>query len=75
VAKCFILEFDRQAFVEASLRTDEELMEFFKERLVWENEKEVEDMLAKGLFARLYEPQLMLRGIRSSLVSKGKISE
>jgi hypothetical protein len=60
--------------VEASLRTDEELMEFFMDRLVWDNEKEVGDLLTLGLFGRLFEPQLMLRGIRQSLIASGKIS-
>lgn len=75
VAKCFILDFDRLAFMEASLRTDDELMDFFKERLVWDNEKDVNELMQKGLFARLYEPQLMLRGIKQSLIAKGKINE
>lgn len=74
VTKCFILDFDRQAFIEASLRSDEELMEFFRERLVWDNQKDVDELLNIGLFGRLYEPQLMLRGIKQSLIASGKIS-
>ena len=75
VDKCFILDFDRQAFLEASLRTDDELMEFFMDRLVWDNEEEVDDLLTLGLFGRLFEPQLMLRGIRQGLIASGKISD
>lgn len=60
--QCFILNFDRLAFLEASLKTEEELMEFFKQRLVWEDKETVASLVKKGLFLRLYEPQLLLRG-------------
>jgi hypothetical protein len=73
VEKCFILDFDRLAFMEASLSTDDELMRFFKDRLVWDDKSEVDDLLKKGLFGRLYEPQLLLRGIKQSLMQRGKI--
>jgi Glycosyl transferase family 2 len=65
--RCFILPFDRMAFLEASLKTDDKLMDFFKERLVWEDNESVVKLVRKGLFARLYEPQLMIRGLRQAL--------
>lgn len=60
--RCFILPFDRMAFLEASLKNDKELMEWFKQRLVWDDPAVVNDLLKKGLFMRIYEPQLMIRG-------------
>ncbi|KAL4433671.1 hypothetical protein ABPG75_000112 [Micractinium tetrahymenae] len=56
--RCFILPFDRMAFLEASLKKDNELMDWFKQRLVWEDPAVVNDLLKKGLFTRIYEPQV-----------------
>eukprot|EP00887_Chlorella_sp_A99_P005888 scaffold1.g5888.t1 len=65
--RCFILPFDRRgrggmAFLEASLKTDEELLKWFRERLVWSDPEVVNDLLKKGLFARIYEPQARSQG-------------
>ncbi|GAB4823201.1 hypothetical protein N2152v2_010247 [Parachlorella kessleri] len=65
--RCFILPFDRIAFLEASLKSDEELMRWFRERLVWEEPGVVNDLLKKGLLARLYEPQIMVRGVLAAM--------
>lgn len=46
-----------QAFLAASLKTDDELIGWFKERLVWDNTETVVEMLKSGLFVRAYEPQ------------------
>lgn len=70
VEKCFILDFDRIAFIEASLRSDAELMKFFKDRLVWDNTETVTNLVNIGLFGRLYEPQLLLRGIKEAVRQK-----
>ncbi|KAL4853226.1 hypothetical protein ACK3TF_005740 [Chlorella vulgaris] len=60
--RCFILPFDRMAFLEASLKNDTELMGWFRQHLVWSDPAVVNDLLKKGLFTRVYEPQLMIRG-------------
>ncbi|KAK9809195.1 hypothetical protein WJX72_011143 [[Myrmecia] bisecta] len=57
--RCFILPFDRMAFLAASLKSDTELMEWFRERLVWNDPKVVIDLLRNGLFVRLYTPQVL----------------
>lgn len=44
--------------MEASLKSDDELMQWFRDRLVWGDPGVVTDLLKKGLFARLYEPQV-----------------
>ena len=46
-----------QAFLAASMRSDEELIRWFRERLVWNDPATVTDLLKNGLFVRLYEPQ------------------
>jgi len=68
--KCFILDFDRIAFLEASLKDDDELMDFFKERLVWNEKKAVLDLIHKGVFGRMYEPQILIRGVKQALAKK-----
>jgi len=60
--RCFILPFDRMAFLEASLKSDEELLKWYRKRLVWDNPDVVNNLLKNGLFVRLYEPQLLMRG-------------
>ena len=45
------------AFLEASLKSDAELLAWFRARLVWQDPEVVNDLLKKGLFTRLYEPQ------------------
>lgn len=49
-----------QAFLAASMKTDEELKEWFRERLVWNDPAVVIDLLKSGLFIRAYEPQVRL---------------
>ena len=66
--RCFILPFDRLAFLEASLKGDDDLMVFFKERLIWDDSEMVIDFVRKGLFSRLYEPQVMIRGLREAMM-------
>lgn len=59
-ARCFILPFDRLAFLAASLKPDDELRAFFHDHLVWDNATLNADLVHKGLFARMYEPQVTL---------------
>lgn len=47
-----------QAFLAASMKSDAELAGWFKERLVWDNQETVIEMLKSGLFVRAYEPQV-----------------
>lgn len=47
-----------QAFLAASLKTDAELLKWFRDRLVWNEPETVVDLLKQGLFVRLYEPQV-----------------
>lgn len=74
--RCFILPFDRMAFLAASLKTDDELMEWFRERLVWSDAPAVKQLVKSGLFYRIYTPQVLIRGFiymndRSKTEQKG----
>jgi hypothetical protein len=63
VERCFILQFDRQAFLQASTSTDAELATFFKDRLVWDDAGVVSDLVKKGLLVRLYEPLVLIQAL------------
>ena len=52
------VELISQAFLAASMKSDEELMGWFRERLVWNDPAVVMDLLKNGLFVRLYTPQV-----------------
>lgn len=47
-----------QAFLAASLKTDDELLDWFNERLVWNDQSVVSEMLKNGLFVRIFAPQV-----------------
>lgn len=47
-----------QAFLAASLKSDEELWKWFRERLIWDDPAVVQDLLRNGLFYRIYTPQV-----------------
>ena len=47
-----------QAFLAASLKTDDELLGWFNERLVWNDQGVVSDLLKNGLFVRIFAPQV-----------------
>jgi hypothetical protein len=61
--RCFILPFDRAAFLAASLKSDADLLAWFRERLVWNDPDTVADLLKAGLFVRIYAPQVFMRGL------------
>lgn len=49
-----------QAFLAASLKTDGELLEWFRQRLVWNDPEVVKTLVKNGLFYRIYTPQVRL---------------
>ena len=51
-----------QAFMAASLKSDEELVDWFRQRLVWDDPAVVVDLLKRGLFSRIYTPQVGRKG-------------
>lgn len=61
VKRCFILEFDREAFIASSLMGDQELLQYFRDRLVFNDTESVSNLLKAGLFGRIHTPQTMMR--------------
>lgn len=56
--KCFWLEFDKETFVAASLKTEPELRRMFRERLVWDDPDLNADLISKGLLSRVHTPSV-----------------
>ncbi|KDD75483.1 hypothetical protein H632_c662p2, partial [Helicosporidium sp. ATCC 50920] len=52
--RCFILPFDRAAYLASSLMDDRELRQWFKQHLLWDDPAVVDTLLHSGIFARLY---------------------
>eukprot|EP00243_Klebsormidium_subtile_P005606 TRINITY_DN2263_c0_g3_i1.p1 TRINITY_DN2263_c0_g3~~TRINITY_DN2263_c0_g3_i1.p1 ORF type:complete len:360 (+),score=105.57 TRINITY_DN2263_c0_g3_i1:86-1081(+) len=65
VKKCFMLDFDRLAFIIASTASEEDILQFYRDHVVWSRE-EIDSLVSKGLFGRLYTPQVIIRGIQAS---------
>ncbi|CAI5465836.1 unnamed protein product [Closterium sp. Yama58-4] len=63
VKKCFMLDFDRLAFIIASTQTEEQMFQWYKDHVVWSDRDMIEKLLKKGIFGRIHTPQLILRSI------------
>eukprot|EP00897_Mesotaenium_endlicherianum_P002888 jgi/Mesen1/2627/ME000166S01755 len=66
VKKCFMLEFDRSAFIIASTSTPDDMLKWYREHVVWLDREVNQKLLKKGLFGRIYTPQTIVRGILAS---------
>ncbi|XP_019704603.1 glycosyltransferase-like KOBITO 1 isoform X1 [Elaeis guineensis] len=66
VKRCFMLEFDREAFIIASTATEEEMLRWFRERVVWTDKKLILKLLRKGILTRIYTPMAIIQGLKES---------
>lgn len=66
VKRCFMLEFDRAAFIIASTATEEEMRSWYKDRVVWSDKELNLKLMRKGLFTRIYAPMVIIQGLRES---------
>ncbi|KAK3159631.1 hypothetical protein QOZ80_1BG0049050 [Eleusine coracana subsp. coracana] len=66
VKRCFILEFDRLAFIIASTATEEEMRNWFREHVVWTDKDTNLKLLRKGVLTRIYAPMAIIRGLKES---------
>ncbi|XP_062188919.1 glycosyltransferase-like KOBITO 1 [Phragmites australis] len=66
VKRCFILEFDRLAFIIASTATEEETRNWFREHVVWNDKDTNLKLLRKGVLTRIYAPMAIIRGLKES---------
>ncbi|KAJ4711563.1 Glycosyltransferase-like KOBITO 1 [Melia azedarach] len=56
VKRCFMLEFDRSAFIIASTTTEEEMLNWYHEHVVWGDKDLKMKLLRKGILTRIYSP-------------------
>ncbi|XVE99864.1 hypothetical protein REPUB_Repub03eG0238300 [Reevesia pubescens] len=74
VKRCFMLEFDRAAFIIASTATEEEMLNWYREHIVW-GEKDLRlKLLRKGILTRIYAPMAIIQGLRESGVFSSVIA-
>ncbi|KAK9291022.1 hypothetical protein L1049_009205 [Liquidambar formosana] len=66
VKRCFMLEFDRAAFIIASTATEEEMLHWYREHIVWTDKALTLKLLRKGILTRIYAPMVIIQGLRQS---------
>ncbi|TYI98617.1 hypothetical protein E1A91_D01G227500v1 [Gossypium mustelinum] len=66
VKKCFMLEFDRAAFIIASTATEEEMLRWYRHHVVWTNKALNLKLLKRGILTRIYTPMAIIQGLRES---------
>ncbi|KAJ8648743.1 hypothetical protein MRB53_001766 [Persea americana] len=73
VKRCFMLEFDRAAFIIASTATEEEMLRWYREHIVWIDSALNMKLLRKGILTRIYAPMAIIKGLRESGVFSSAI--
>ncbi|XP_027114008.1 glycosyltransferase-like KOBITO 1 [Coffea arabica] len=66
VKRCFMLEFDRSAFIIASTATEEEMLTWYREHVVWSDRTLNLKLLRKGILTRIYAPMVVIQGLREA---------
>ncbi|XP_044492373.1 glycosyltransferase-like KOBITO 1 isoform X2 [Mangifera indica] len=66
VKRCFMLEFDRSAFIIASTATEEEMRNWYHEHVVWGDKDLKLKLLRKGILTRIYAPMVIVQGLQES---------
>lgn len=66
VKRCFMLDFDRAAFIIASTASQEEMKRWYREHVVWTDKELNLKLMRKGLLTRLYIPQAIVQGLQEA---------
>ncbi|KAK9154764.1 hypothetical protein Sjap_002244 [Stephania japonica] len=74
VKRCFMLEFDRAAFIIASTATEEEMLHWYREHIVWSDKTLNLKLLRKGILSRIYAPMVIVQGLKESGVYSSTIA-
>ncbi|KAI3788257.1 hypothetical protein L2E82_01017 [Cichorium intybus] len=74
VKRCFMLDFDRAAFVIASTATEEEMLNWYREHVVWTDRGLKKKLMKKGILIRIYAPMVILKGLREAGVYSSLIA-
>jgi len=74
VKRCFMLDFDRAAFIIASTATEEEMLRWFQERVVWTDKQLNLKLQRKGILMRINAPMVIIQSLRESGIYSSVIS-
>ncbi|KAJ8646280.1 hypothetical protein MRB53_008028 [Persea americana] len=74
VKRCIMLEFDRAAFIIASTATEEEMLHWYREHVVWTDKELNMKLLRRGILTRIYEPMAIIESLRESGVFSSAIA-
>nr|ACF85181.1 unknown [Zea mays] len=74
VKRCFMLDFDRAAFIIASTASEEEMLRWYNERVVWTDKQLNLKLLRKGVLTRIYTPMTIVQSLRESGVFTSAIT-
>ncbi|KAL4587466.1 hypothetical protein LXL04_000337 [Taraxacum kok-saghyz] len=66
VKRCFMLEFDRAAFIIASTATEEEMLNWYREHVVWTDKELQKKLMKKGILIRIYAPMVIMQGLKEA---------
>ncbi|KAK4424881.1 Glycosyltransferase-like KOBITO 1 [Sesamum alatum] len=66
VKRCFMLEFDRDAFIIASTATEAEMLNWYREHVVWGDRTLKMKLLKKGILTRIHAPMIIIQGLTES---------
>ncbi|KAI3760695.1 hypothetical protein L1987_51093 [Smallanthus sonchifolius] len=66
VKRCFMLEFDRSAFIIASTATEEEMLSWYREHVVWTDKTLNMKLMRKGILTRIHAPMVIMQGLREA---------
>ncbi|XP_071716164.1 glycosyltransferase-like At2g41451 [Rutidosis leptorrhynchoides] len=66
VKRCFMLEFDRSAFIIASTATEDEMLSWYREHVVWTDNALNMKLMRKGILTRIYAPMVIMQGLKES---------
>ncbi|GFP90915.1 glycosyltransferase-like kobito 1 [Phtheirospermum japonicum] len=66
IKRCFMLDFDRNAFLIASTGTEDEMLRWYHEHVVWTDRELNVKLLKEGILTRIYTPMIILRSLRES---------
>ncbi|KAL9409038.1 hypothetical protein AB3S75_047429 [Citrus x aurantiifolia] len=66
VRRCFMLEFDRAAFIIASTATEDEMLSWYREHVVWADKTLKKKLMMRGILTRIYAPMIITQGLWES---------
>ncbi|GKA34816.1 glycosyltransferase-like protein, partial [Tanacetum coccineum] len=66
VRRCFMLEFDRAAFIIASTATEEEMLNWYREHVVWTDKDLIKKLMKKGILTRIHAPMVIMQGLKEA---------